>query len=79
MAELVKPLSDMEIKKAETKDKDYKLSDGQGLCLIVKPNGTKYFRFDFIYGSKRKSTSFGVYPIVILKEAREKEKKLGNY
>ena len=75
MAKLVKPLSDMEIKKAETKDKDYKLSDGQGLCLIVKPNGTKYFRFDFIYGSKRKSTSFGVYPIVTLKEAREKREE----
>lgn len=75
MAKLVKPLSDMEIKKAETKHKDYKLSDGQGLCLIVKPNGTKYFRFDFIYGSKRKSTSFGVYPIVTLKEAREKREE----
>ena len=75
MAKLVKPLSDMEIKKAETKAKDYKLSDGQGLCLIVKPNGTKYFRFDFIYGSKRKSTSFGVYPIVTLKEAREKREE----
>ena len=75
MAKLVKPLSDIEIKKAETKDKDYKLSDGQGLCLIVKPNGTKYFRFDFIYGSKRKSTSFGIYPIVTLKEAREKREE----
>lgn len=75
MAKLVKPLSDMEIKKTETKDKDYKLSDGQGLCLIVKPNGTKYFRFDLIYGSKKKSTSFGVYPIVILKEAREKREE----
>lgn len=72
MAKLVKPLSDIEIKKAEIKDKDYKLSDGQGLCLIVRPNGTKYFRFDFVYGSKRKSTSFGVYPEITLKEAREK-------
>lgn len=73
MAKLVKPLSDMEIKKTESKD--YKLSDGQGLFLIVKPNGTKYFRFDFTYGSKRKSTSFGVYPIVTLKEAREKREE----
>jgi integrase len=75
MAKLVKPLSDMEIKKAETKGKDYKLSDGKGLCLIVKSNGTKYFRFDFTYGSKRKSTSFGVYPTVTLKEAREKREE----
>ncbi|GGD44937.1 integrase [Malaciobacter pacificus] len=75
MAKLVKPLSDIVIKKAEIKDKDYKLSDGQGLCLIVRANGTKYFRFDFVYGSKRKSTSFGVYPEVTLKEAREKREE----
>ena len=72
MARLVKPLSDKDIKFAEIRQKDYKLTDGQGLYVVIKVDGTKYFRFDFTYGGKRKSTSFGVYPKVSLKEAREK-------
>ena len=75
MARIVKPLTDTEIKKAKSKDKDYKLSDGENLYLVVKSNGTKFFRFDFTYSKKRKSMSFGIYPEVTLKEAREKRTK----
>ena len=75
MARLVKPLSDKEIKTAEPREKEYKLSDGKGLFVIVKIDGTKYFRFDFSYGGKRKSTSFGVYPKTTLKKAREKREE----
>ena len=75
MARIVKPLTDTEIKKAKPKDKDYKLSDGENLYLVVKSNGTKFFRFDFTYSKKRKSMSFGIYPEVTLKEAREKRTK----
>ena len=49
MARIVKPLTDTEIKKAKPKDKDYKLSDGENLYLVVKSNGTKFFRFDLTY------------------------------
>jgi integrase len=75
MAKLIKPLSDKEIKSAQVKEKEYKLSDGQSLFLVVKTNGTKTFRFDFSYAGKRKSMSFGVYPNVSLKEAREKREE----
>lgn len=75
MARLVKPLSDKDIKFAESKEKEYKLSDGKGLFIVVKIDGTKYFRFDFAYGGKRKSTSFGIYPKTTLKEAREKREE----
>ena len=75
MARLVKPLSDKEIKTAEPREKEYKLSDGKGLFIVVKIDGTKYFRFDFSYGEKRKSTSFGIYPKTTLKEAREKREE----
>ena len=47
MAKIVKPLTDTEIKKAKPNEKDYKLSDGDNLYLVVKSNGTKFFRFDF--------------------------------
>lgn len=71
MPRITKPLSDTEIKKAKPKEKTYKISDGGGLSLVVKNNGTKFFRFDFTFNGKRKSMSFGIYPEVSLKEARE--------
>lgn len=72
MARLVKPLTDKDISTVQPREKDYKLNDGKGLFVIVKIDGTKYFRFDFSYGGKRKSTSFWVYPKTTLKKAREK-------
>lgn len=71
MARIVKPLTDTEIKGAKAKDKIYKLSDGQGLYLVIQKNGTKFFRFDYKFENKRKSMSFGVYPQTTLKKARE--------
>lgn len=73
MAKIVKQLSDTEIKNSKAKEKEYKLSDGNGLYLVVKSNGTKFFRYDFSFGGKRKSMSFGIYPGTTLKEAREKK------
>ena len=72
MARIVKQLSDTEIKKIKAKEKDFKISDGKGLYLVIKKNGTKFFRFDFTFGEKRKSMSFGIYPSISLKEARNK-------
>ena len=52
-----------------------KLSDGQGLYLVIRENGTKFFQFDFVHTGKRKSMSFGIYPDISLKEARELREK----
>ena len=38
-------LTDLTIKKAKSKEKPYKLSDGKGLRLVVNPNGGKWWRF----------------------------------
>ncbi|WP_409513261.1 Arm DNA-binding domain-containing protein, partial [Pseudomonas aeruginosa] len=35
------PLTDSAIKTAKPKEKPYKLSDAQGLYLLVNPNGSK--------------------------------------
>lgn len=75
MPATVKPLTDTEIRKAKPKDKEYKLSDGNGLFLLVRKSGNKMWRFDFSYGGKRKSMSFGTYPLVSLKEARESRER----
>jgi hypothetical protein len=45
MPKTAKPLSDAQIKNAKPKTKDYKLSDGYGLILLVKTTGAKYWRY----------------------------------
>jgi integrase len=65
------PLTDVSIKNAPPKDKPYKMTDKDGLYLLVKKAG-KYFRYDYRFQGKRKTYSIGVYPTVTLKEAREK-------
>jgi len=71
-----KPLTNTEVKQAKPKDKPYKLSDGDGLQLRVRPNGSKSWILDYYkpYSRKRTSLSFGLYPHVTLAEARERRK-----
>jgi integrase len=63
-------LTDTAIRNAKPTEKPVKLTDGGGLYLLLKPNGSRWWRFDYRYGGKRKTLSMGVYPDVGLKEAR---------
>jgi integrase len=65
------PLSDPAVRNAKSTGKPYKLTDGDGLYLLVKDAG-KYWRYDYRYVGKRKTLAFGVYPVITLAEAREK-------
>lgn len=65
-------LTNTAVKNAKPKQKPYKLTDGDGLYLLVKPNGGKYWRFKYMYLKKEKLLAFGTYPEVSLQEAREK-------
>jgi len=65
-------LTESAVKKAEPKTKQFKLSDGGGLYLLVHTNGSKYWRFDFRFDGKQKSSSLGVWPEVTLAAARTK-------
>ena len=69
-------LTELGIKQAKPREKDYMLNDDRGLCLLVKPNGGKYWRLRYWQDTKEKRLSLGVYPIVTLKEAREKRDEL---
>lgn len=67
------PLSDTAIKNAKpTPDKPYKLQDEKGMYLLVNPNGSKYFRYNYRFDGKRKTLALGIYLATSLKEAREK-------
>ncbi len=71
MNRTIRKLTELQLKKAEVREKDYNLSDGDGLYFIVRKNGSKFFRLDFRYGGRRLSMSLGTYPKISLKEARE--------
>jgi integrase len=67
------PLTDAKVKNAKPRPKEYKLSDGGGLFLLVVPAGGKYWRMKYRFGGKDKAPlAFGGYPEVSLAEAREK-------
>ena len=63
-------LTDTAIRNAKPREKQYKLSDGKGMYVLVKKVG-KYFRLDYRFGGKRKTLALGVYPNVKLQQARE--------
>ena len=66
-------LSDTAIKAAKAKQgKSYKLPDANGLYLLIHHNGSKYFRYDYTFNTKRKTLALGVYPQTTLKQARLK-------
>ena len=72
----MKPLSDKAIRDLLPKEKQYKKFLGGGLYLLIRPNGSKYWRFDYKFSAKRITLSFGVYPDVSLDEALELHDKM---
>ena len=57
-------LTELVCRKASTPGK--KLSDGQGMYLLVHKNGSKFWRLDFRLNGKRKTLAIGVWPEISL-------------
>ena len=74
MAKIITPLTNTQVKQAKAKEKEYNLSDGDGLMLRVKPIGSKLWLFNYYrpFNKKRANISLGAYPEVTLAEARKK-------
>ena len=71
MARKITPLTATQIKQAKPKDKDYKLSDGGGLYLLVTKSGGKHWKLKYKFDGKEKKLSLGAYPDITLLKARE--------
>ncbi|MDA7429967.1 tyrosine-type recombinase/integrase [Primorskyibacter aestuariivivens] len=67
------PLRELQVRKAKPKDKQYRLSDGEGLHLLVKPNGSKLWQQRYRFQDREKMLSHGQYPDVGIAEARRKK------
>ena len=65
-------LTDVFLRKLKATDKVQKHSDGGGLFLLVSPAGSKLWRMGYRFEGKQKTLSFGAYPAVSLKDARQK-------
>lgn len=63
-------LTDVTVRNAKPRDKDYKLADGGGLYLLVTRSGGRLWRLKFRLPGLEKKLSLGRYPDVSLVEAR---------
>ncbi|ELA8132004.1 integrase domain-containing protein [Vibrio parahaemolyticus] len=73
MPRITKPLTATEVKNAKPKEKEYRLSDGQGLQLRVLPSGSKQWQLNYYRptNGKRANFNLGRFPDVNLAQARK--------
>jgi integrase len=65
-------LTSLSIQRAGPKDKSYRLTDGNGLSLLIEPSGSKLWRFRYRFAGKENMLTFGAFPEVSLAAARTK-------
>jgi hypothetical protein len=58
------------IEKLKPKEKSYKVSDGNGLYILIEPAGGKLWRIRYKFDGKEKMLSLGSFPEVSLASAR---------
>lgn len=58
------------MKALKPKPKAYKVSDGEGLHLLVQSTGAKLWRLSYRFYGKQKGLALGVYPTIGLSQAR---------
>ena len=64
-------LTDIAVRNAKPRGKEYKLADGGGLYLLVTPSGGRLWRFKYRVHGLEKKLSLGRYPDLTLSAARK--------
>ena len=67
-----KPLTDITVRQARPKEKEYKLSNERGLLLVVRPTAATWWRLRDRFQGREKMISLGIYPDVSLSIARDR-------
>ena len=65
-------LSDITVRTAKPREKEYKLSDSGGLYLLITPAGGKLWRLKFRVDGREKKLAIGAYPAIGLSNARKR-------
>lgn len=55
-------LSDVKVRSAKPEAKAYKLTNGEGMVLLVHPNGFKHWRLRYRFGVRRRCWRWGNTP-----------------
>ena len=71
------PLTELQLRAIKPSDKVSRHYDKESLYLEVHPSGSKLWKWKYRIEGKEKRLSFGEWPTVSLKEAREKQKDAG--
>ena len=64
-------LTEVKVKNAKPRAKNYKLADGYGLYLFITVEGGKHWRWKYRVNYREKQMAFGSWPVVTLAEARD--------
>jgi Arm DNA-binding domain/Phage integrase, N-terminal SAM-like domain len=64
------PLTDAKVRTLKGKGTPYKVSDGEGLFVLVTSAGSRLWNLAYRYNGKQKTLALGKYPNVSLLEAR---------
>jgi hypothetical protein len=76
MPKVIAPLSEVKVRTAKIKLKEYKIFDGGGLYLSVTPTGGKLWRMKYRYDNKEARLSLGAYPAISLADARTRREEV---
>src|SRR3546814_7218426 len=66
-------LTDAALKHLKSKDKLYKVTDRDGMYVLVRPSGTLTFKLDYRMNGRRETVTFGKYGQAGLSLARARE------
>ena len=64
------PITQAEITKSKPGEKQYSLTDGHGLSLVITPSGSRLWRYKYQFNGKQRMMALGTFPVVTLAEAR---------
>lgn len=64
-------LTDSKLRALKRRAKVYRVAAGEGLCIEVRPNGERYWRYRYRFAGKPSMLTLGTYPQVTLAGARE--------
>ena len=54
-------LTDADVRALKAADKPYKVTDGDGMYVLISPTGAKSFRFDYRVAGRRETLTIGRY------------------
>jgi integrase len=63
-------LTDLTVRNLTTRDRPYKVADGNGLFVLVSPTGLRAWRWKYRFAGREKVLPLGKYPEVSLAQAR---------